>query len=73
MSLTISSLVPQRPFISVAKPQKFGNETYDAHVLASRKTNDSLKLTFDLFTTRSNLYGENVEMFLSQNVLMTNG
>ena len=37
------NLVPQRPFcylnfISVAKPQKFGNETYDAHVLASSKT-----------------------------------
>ena len=36
MSLTIPNLVPQRPFcylnfISVAKPQKFGNETYDAH------------------------------------------
>ena len=43
MSLTIPNLVPQRPFcylnfISVAKPQKFGNETYDAHVLASSKT-----------------------------------
>ena len=36
MSLTIPNLVPQRPFyylnfISVAKPQKFENETYDAH------------------------------------------
>ena len=43
MSLTIPNLVPQRPFyylnfISVAKPQKFGNKTYDAHVLASSKT-----------------------------------
>ena len=43
MSLTIPILVLQRPFcylnfISVAKPQKFGNETYDAHVLASSKT-----------------------------------
>ena len=43
MSLTIPNLVPQRPFcylnfISVAKSQKFGNETYDAHVLASSKT-----------------------------------
>ena len=43
MSLTIPNLVPQRPFcylnfISAAKPQKFGNETYDAHVLASSKT-----------------------------------
>ena len=38
----IPNLVPQRlfcylNFISVAKPQKFGNETYDAHVLASSK------------------------------------
>ena len=38
MSLTIHNLVPQRPFcylnfISMAKPQKFVNETYDAHVL----------------------------------------
>ena len=37
MSLTIPNLVPQRPFcylnfISVAKPQKIGNKTYDAHV-----------------------------------------
>ena len=37
MSLTIPNLVPQRPFcylnfISVAKPQKIGNETYDAHM-----------------------------------------
>ena len=43
MSLTITNLVPQRPFcylnfISVAKPQKFGNEMYDAHVLVSSKT-----------------------------------
>ena len=43
MSLTIPNVVPQRPFcylnfISAAKPQKFGNETYDAHVLASNKT-----------------------------------
>ena len=43
MSLTIPNLVPQRPFcylnfISGTKPQKFGNETYDAHVLASSKT-----------------------------------
>ena len=43
MSLTIPNLVPQRPFcylnlISVAKPQKIGNEMYDAHVLASSKT-----------------------------------
>ena len=43
MSLTIPNLVPQRPFcylnfISVAKPQKIGNETYDAHVLTSSKT-----------------------------------
>ena len=43
MSLTIPNLVAQRPFcylnfISVAKPQKFGNETYDPHVLASSKT-----------------------------------
>ena len=43
MSLTIPNLVPQRPFCylnfnSVAKLQKFGNETYDAHVLASSKT-----------------------------------
>ena len=42
MSLTMPNLVPQRPFcylnfISVAKPQKFGNETYVAHVLASSK------------------------------------
>ena len=42
-SLTIPNLVPQRPFcylnfISVAKPQKTGNETYDAHILASSKT-----------------------------------
>ena len=38
MSLTIPNLVPQRPFcylnfISVAKPQKFGDKTYDAHVI----------------------------------------
>ena len=43
MSSTIPDLVPQRPFcylnfINVAKPQKLGNETYDAHVLASSKT-----------------------------------
>ena len=43
MSLTLFNLVPQRPFCylnfsSVAKPQKIGNETYDAHVLASSKT-----------------------------------
>ena len=43
MSLTIPNLVPQRPFcyinfISVAKPQKFGNKTYDAYVLASSNT-----------------------------------
>ena len=43
MSLTIPNLVSQRPFcylnfISVAKLQKFGNETCDAHVLASSKT-----------------------------------
>ena len=43
MNLTIPNLVPQRSFcylnfISVAKPQTFGNETYDAHVLASTKT-----------------------------------
>ena len=43
MNLTISNLVPQRSFcylnfISVAKLQKFGNETCDAHVLASSKT-----------------------------------
>ena len=43
MSLTIPNLVPQRSFcylnfISVVKPQKIGNETYDAHVLASSKT-----------------------------------
>ena len=43
MSLTIPNLVPQRPFcyfnlISVATPQKFGNETYDVHVLVSSKT-----------------------------------
>ena len=43
MSLTVPNIVPQRPFcylnfISMAKPQKFGNETYDAHVLASSKT-----------------------------------
>ena len=43
MSLTIPNLVPQRPFCclnfnSVAKPQKFGSERYDAHVLASSKT-----------------------------------
>ena len=43
MSLTIPNLVPHRPFcylnfISVAKTQKFGNETYDAHALASSKT-----------------------------------
>ena len=43
MNLTIPNLVPHRPFcylnfISAAKPQKFGNETYDAHVLASSKT-----------------------------------
>ena len=43
MSLTIPNLVPKRPFcylnfISVAKPQKIGNETFDAHVLVSSKT-----------------------------------
>ena len=43
MSLTIPNLVQQRPFcylnfISAAKRQKSGNETYDAHVLASTKT-----------------------------------
>ena len=43
MSLTLPNLVPQRPvcylnFISVAKPQKLGNEMYDAHVLVSSKT-----------------------------------
>ena len=43
MSLNIPNLVPKRPFCylnftSVAEPQKFGNETYDAHVLASSKT-----------------------------------
>ena len=43
MSLTLPNLVPQRPFcylnfISAAKYQMFGNETYDAHVLASSKT-----------------------------------
>ena len=42
-SLTIPNLVPQRPFcylnfISVAKTQNIGNETYDVHVLASSKT-----------------------------------
>ena len=44
MSLTVPNLVlhVHRPFcylnISVAKPLKFGNETYDVHVLASSKT-----------------------------------
>ena len=43
MNLIIPNLVPQMPFcylnfISVAKPQKIENETYDAHVLASSKT-----------------------------------
>ena len=43
MSLTIPNFVPKRPFcylnfISVAEPQKFENETCDAHVLASSKT-----------------------------------
>ena len=50
MSLTIPDLVPQGPFcylnfISVDKPQKFGNETYDAHVLqAARHTESKLSL-----------------------------
>ena len=44
MSLTIPNLVPQRPFcylnfISAAKPQKFENETYDAHVLVNLEGN----------------------------------
>ena len=43
LSLSVPNLVSQKPFcylnfISVAKPQKFGNETYDAHILASSKT-----------------------------------